>query len=410
MDSTNSPKLARSVYVGILVAALGYFVDVYDLILFSVVRVASLKALGVAEDALLSAGVFLLNVQMAGMLLGGILWGIWGDKKGRISVLFGSIFLYSFANIANGFVDSIEAYAVCRFLAGLGLAGELGAGITLVTESMPKEIRGYGTTIVATVGVAGAVVAGLVGDIFDWRISYFIGGGLGFLLLILRIAVHESGLFEEMCKSSVRKGDLLLLLRSKTRFVRYLECILIGLPIWYVVGILITFCPEIGTALGMTEAPATGKAVLYCYIGLVLGDLCSGLVSQALKSRKKAIGLFILLTAVFSEMFLSLNGATPDRLYLMAIPLGFAVGYWAVFVTSAAEQFGTNLRATVATSAPNFVRGAVIPMTMMFEFLKTPLGITQSAFVVGVFVIFVSLVSLIGLEETFSKDLDYFEE
>lgn len=398
----------RGLPASLIVAALGYFVDVYDIILFSVVRVASLKDLGVEGPELLDTGVFLLNMQMIGMLVGGVLWGIWGDRRGRVSVLFGSILLYSLANLANGAVQSVEAYAVLRFLAGVGLAGELGAGITLVSEIMHSSSRGYGTTLVATVGVLGAVVAGIVGDNTSWRTAYYIGGVLGLCLLVARFAVYESGMFQSAAASDVKRGSLLLLLGSRDRLIRYLSCILTGVPVWFVVGILITFSPEIGAALGATEPVLAGNAVFYCYVGLVLGDLSSGLLSQLLRSRRKVIGLFLVLTAIFTSFFLSLKNPSGQTIYWLCVPLGFSVGYWAVFVSTAAEQFGTNLRATVTTTVPNFVRGATVGLTLLFNYLK-PLGVVMSAAIVGAVALSLAGLALLRTDETFARDLDYLE-
>ncbi len=400
----------RVIGTSILVAALGYFVDIYDLILFSIVRIKSLRAIGVPDTDLLSTGVFLLNMQMIGMLLGGILWGILGDKRGRLSVLFGSIFLYSAANIANGFVNSVPMYAALRLVAGLGLAGELGAGITLVSEVMPKEVRGYGTMVVATIGILGAVVAALVGDVFDWRIAYFVGGGLGILLLFLRIGVFESGMFDTVRqRSGVRRGSFLTIFRSGRSALKYLCCILIGVPIWYVIGILVTFSPEFGKALGMFLTPDPGKAVMFAYIGLVFGDFTSGSLAQIFRSRKKIATGFILLTGVFVATYLLNRPPSLWELYLNCFALGFAVGYWAVFVTIASEQFGTNVRATVTTTAPNFVRGSVVPLTFSFELAKRSFGILPAAALVGAVSLVVALIALSFLEETHGKDLDYCE-
>ncbi|WP_234733817.1 MFS transporter [Tellurirhabdus bombi] len=393
----------------VMVAALGYLVDMYDLFLFSVVRVPSLKALGVPADRLLSDGVLLLNMQMAGLLLGGIFWGVLGDKRGRLSVLFGSILIYSLANIGNGLVTTLEQYAVLRFIAGVGLAGELGAGITLVTEVLPKKIRGYGTTIVATMGVLGAIMAYFVADLFEWRNSYFIGGGLGLLLLVMRINVFESRIFEVVKERQVKRGDLRMLFGNKTRFLKYLQCILVGLPIWFVVGILITFSPEFGQAMGLSEPVVAGKAVMLSFAGQAVGDVASGLLSQYFQSRKKAIRGFILLSFVFVTVYLLVPLKDIDTFYLVCIFLGFANGYWALFVTIAAELFGTNLRATVATTVPNFVRGAVIPLTALFLWGKTEFGVLYSALGVGVLTVVLALIALAFLEETFRKDLNYVE-
>jgi MFS family permease len=405
----NTTSLPRSAYAAVIVAALGYFVDVYDLVLFGVVRASSLRSLGLNEAEALSVGIDLLNTQMIGMLLGGVLWGVLGDRRGRLSVLFGSIFLYSVANFANAFVVDIATYSVLRFIAGVGLAGELGAGITLVSELLPKDKRGYGTTVVATVGVFGAIAAAFVGARCDWRTSYLIGGILGFLLLFLRISVHESGIFRTSQQQKVGRGDVKLLFAKRERVVRYVNCILIGAPIWFVVGLLVFFSPEIGKALGMTEVPIAGKSIMNAYIGLVIGDCVSGLLSQYLRSRRKAMGIFLVCTCLSIVVYLSDFNSSPARLYLICFPLGFSVGYWAVFVTTAAEQFGTNLRATVATSVPNFVRGSTVLLTMLFELLKPRIGIVGSAGLVASLCMFTAFLSLWYLRESFSNDLEFTE-
>jgi MFS transporter, putative metabolite:H+ symporter len=402
-------KVRQLLQVPVIVAALGYFVDIYDLLLFSIVRVPSLKYLGVPESELLEQGVFLINMQMAGMLIGGILWGVLGDKKGRLSVLFGSILLYSLANIANGFVTGVEQYAALRFIAGIGLAGELGAGITLVAEILPKEIRGYGTALVASVGVLGAVLAYFVADLFDWQIAYFIGGGLGLLLLLLRVSVFESGIFKDLKEKPVTRGNFFSLFTSSRQFFKYLNCILIGLPIWFVIGVLVTFSPEFGVALGVDTPIKAGKAIMFAYIGLSLGDLSSGVLSQSLASRRRVVLLFILLTGFFVAAFLFAPLQSAAFLYAVCGFLGFSIGYWALFVTIAAEQFGTNMRATVATTVPNFVRGSVNIITPMFLALSTHFGIITAAALVGLLTLVIALLALRKLGETFGKDLNFLE-
>lgn len=402
-------NLREIINTSVIVAALGYFVDIYDLVLFSIVRIASLKELGLDGQELFDKGVLLLDMQMAGMLAGGIFWGILGDKKGRLSVLFGSILLYSLANIANGFVQSVEQYAALRFIAGIGLAGELGAGITLVAEILPKHKRGYGTMIVATVGTSGAILANFIAEHFDWRTSYFIGGGLGLILLILRISVYESGMFTKLKESEVKRGYFLSLFTNKERLFKYMKCIAIGLPVWYVVGVLITFSPEFGKTFGIKENISAGTAIMYCYLGLVIGDFASGILSQILNSRKKVVYLFISLSAVFVTLYLSMQTVSPEMLYFFCFLLGLGSGYWVVFATIAAEQFGTNLRATVATTVPNFVRGAVVPITLLFQYLKPPFGIVYSGAIVGAICIFIAFLALRGLNETFGKELNYIE-
>ncbi|PSL25296.1 MFS transporter [Dyadobacter jiangsuensis] len=410
--TTNNPQpslLSQLLQVPVIVAALGYLVDMYDLFLFSVVRVPSLKALNVADDQLLNEGISLLNYQMAGMLIGGVLWGVIADKRGRLSVLFGSIIMYSLANIGNGFVTSLDQYAILRFIAGVGLAGELGAGITLVTEVLPKEIRGYGTTLVATLGVLGAILAYFVADLFAWRISYFVGGGMGLLLLVLRFNVFESGMFKHAKERSVDRGNIFMILTNGKRLGKYLMAILVGLPIWFVVGILITFSPEFGAAKGIVGINA-GKAVMLAFSGQVGGDIVSGLLSQYMRSRKKVIRLFIMLSLAMVIGYLLIPMQDLFSFYLLCTLLGFCNGYWTLFITIAAELFGTNLRATVATTVPNFVRGATIPLAALFVSFRPDLGVVQSGLVIGIATAVVALLALYFLEETFTKDMDFVEK
>ncbi len=404
-------ELSKNIFNStVLVSSLGYFVDIYDLILFGIVRIPSLTFLGVHGSQLINSGVYLLNMQMGGMLIGGIIWGILGDKKGRISVLFGSIFLYSAANFANAWVVSVQMYALLRFLAGVGLAGELGAAVTLVNETMTKESRGYGTAMVATIGVMGAILAAVIGEEYNWQTAYIVGGILGLLILIMRISLFESGMYKSIRTSDVNKGQFLKLFTSKDRFFRYLNCILIGLPIWYVVGVLITFSPEFGKFLGVTGPILAGKSIMFTYIGLIFGDFISGFLSQFLKSRKKAVAIFIVLTGIFVIVYLFSHGLSPVYFYSLCVLLGISIGYWAVFVTTASEQFGTNLRATVTTTVPNFIRGSVIPITLVFGLLRIPFGLVYSALIVGVISVIIAFISLYNLKETYGVELDYVEK
>ena len=407
---TATSPLRQLLKIPVIVAALGYMVDMYDLFLFNIVRVPSLKDLGLTQDELFTKGLFILDVQMAGMLLGGILWGVLGDKKGRLSVLFGSILLYSLANIANGFVATFDQYLILRFIAGIGLAGELGAGITLVAEILPKEIRGYGTTLVATVGVLGAILAYFVSDIFSWRTSYFVGGGLGLMLLLMRVSVFESGIFLHLKEKHIKRGNFLMLFSSWSRFSKYMSAILVGMPIWFVSGVLIFFSPEFGHALGLTEPVVAGKAVMLAFSGQVLGDLISGYLSQVLRSRKKGMLIFMLGSYFMMLVYLLTTTQSLTTFYIICACLGFFNGFWTLFVTIAAELFGTNLRATVATTVPNFVRASVIPISALFLVTKGAYGITNGAIIVGTLVVAISLLALWRLEETFTKDLNYSEE
>lgn len=399
----------------VLVAALGYFVDIYDLLLFSVERIDSLLDIlhkKVPDDEIKVIGKRLLNWQMGGMLIGGIFWGILGDKKGRLSVLFGSIILYSLANIANGFVQTVEQYAALRFISGFGLAGELGAGITLVSETLSKEKRGIGTMIVATVGVFGAVVAGFMSSYIDsWRTSFFIGGGMGLALLMLRIGVFESGMFVKTKEQNVARGNLLSLFSSRKKAMKYLNIILVTVPVWYVMGILVTFAPEMMKSMGVTSfTPHPGKCIMYAYLGITVGDLASGLISQLLKSRKKALAIFLSLTVIGIIMYFTLAPLSQTIFYCVICFIGFATGYWAVFMSTAAELFGTNIRATVTTTAPNFVRGSLIFVSWAVAVFETYMNTVGAAIVVGILVLSVAALALWNLQETFHKDLNYLEE
>lgn len=410
MQPENRP--ASIFNIAVIVASLGYFVDIYDLLLFTIVRVPSLKELGVPQNEIdTGVGLLLINVQMIGMLIGGVFWGVVGDKKGRLSVLFGSILLYSVANIANGFVHGTTGYLIWRFVAGLGLAGELGAGITLVSEILPKEKRGYGTMIVATVGVSGAVAANLIAKIVaDWRICYFIGGGLGLALLILRISVMESHMFNAIKQSKASRGNFISLFTNKQRFLKYLKCMLLGTPTWFVVGILVAFSNKFAVEMGVQDAINPGDAIAFTYAGLTLGDFSTGLISQLWRSRRKVMILFLLLTAAFVFLYFQMHGATKWTFYAVCFGLGFSVGFWTIFVTIAAESFGTNLRATVATTVPNFARGMLPLISALFTALQAWFGYLNSGAIVAVICIGIALITSYSIEETFGKELNYLEE
>lgn len=392
----------------VIIAALGYFVDIYDLILFSIVRVPSLQAIGIPADQIKDSGIFLINMQMIGMLLGGIAWGVLGDKKGRLSTLFLTILLYSLANIANGFVQNLNQYAWLRVIAGFGLAGELGIGVTLVSEVMTKEARGWGTSIVSGIGIMGAVLAFYVAE-WGWREAYWVGGGLGLVLLLLRVYIHESGMFDKMKSASVKRGDFIGLFKNAKRFFKYICCILVGIPVWFAVGILVTFSKEFGEALGVTGPVNTGKAVMFHYIGAAIGSILTGFISQKLRSRKKALMIALVCMALFCFWFLMSTGVTPQLFYITIFIAGIAMGYWAVFVTVASEQFGTNIRSTVTTTVPNFVRGSTVLMIIWWNYMSVGIGIVQSAMIVGAVVIPLAIMATFFLEETHGKDLDYME-
>ena len=427
----NQKKSLFLTYFIIVVAACGYFVDIYDLILFNVVKKDSLEVIlkGATPEVIKSTGIFLFNMQMTGMLIGGLLWGILGDKKGRLSVLFGSILLYSTANVINAFVTSVPLYALVRVIAGIGLAGELGAGVTLVSETMSKEKRGYGTMIIVSFGALGAVAAALVGakgemmgnwlggvlnmTIASWQVAYLVGGVLGLFLLMLRIGTIESGMFRNIEKSDVSRGDIRMLFNSSERFLKYLKCILVGLPIWFIVGLIVANSEQIwGKELDVQGKVINGSSLMYSYIGLCVGDIVSGLLSQLLRSRRKVVMIYLTACiALAVYFFFFAKGISLTGFYFLIFLLGAATGFWALFVTIAAEQFGTNIRSTVANTAPNFVRGSVPLITLFFQFLIGQSVTTlHSAFVVGMICMGLSFWAISQMSETFGKELDYVEQ
>ncbi len=394
----------------VVIAALGYFVDIYDLILFNVVKEASLTAIGITGEAYNTYEISLFNWQMFGMLLGGLIWGILGDKKGRISVLFGSILMYSLANIANGLVNTIDQYIICRFIAGVGLAGELGAGITLVSETMPKEKRGIGTMIIVSFGALGAVAAAFIGKQFTWNTSYFIGGGLGLALLALRAGALESGMYNAVKEAHhVQKGNFLMLFKNWDRAMLYIQCILIGVPIWFMIGVLINLSPRFVSIAGVPTKVMLGQAVMFTYIGLSLGDVVSGLLSQWLKSRRKVIYLYLFLSVGIISYYLMDTNPSLNGFRLNCLLLGMGTGYWALFVQVASENFGTNIRSTVTNTVPNFVRGAVVPITLSFKYLAERTTVQNAAIIVGGVCLALAIIALTYMKETFSKDLNYHE-
>jgi len=401
----------------VIVAALGYFVDIYDLLLFTIVRVPSLQGLNVDitnRALVIAASTKVINWQMWGMLMGGIIWGIMGDKKGRLSVLFGSIILYSVANFLTGFVQDVQQYALARFVAGVGLAGELGAGITLVSELLPKNKRGVGTSMVAGIGLFGAVAAYFTYKISgDWRLCYKIGAGLGILLLFLRISVAESGMFKHVQqKATIVRGNFFMFFQDAKRFKKYILAILIGLPTWFVIGVLVNLSNQFAKDFYGENKIESGRAIMYAYAAIAIGDILVGLISQYFKSRKKALYLFYFFAIISGIYFFSGNIKNDATMYAACAALGFSTGFWAIFVTMGAEQFGTNLRATAATTIPNVVRGSLPLINLMFvNWFQKANGwdIVKSAIYTGIIVMVITLIAAYFTEETFHKDLNYVE-
>ena len=403
-------KFNFQLLVAIVVAALGYFVDVYDIVIFSIVRRASFAELGLSAEDSARYGIWILNFQMCGMLVGGLFWGMLGDRRGRLNVLFGSILLYSLANLANAFVNDINTYAALRFIAGVGLAGEVGAGITLVSELVSKERRGWATTFVAAVGVTGALGASAAAEYFSWRGAYIVGGVLGLLLLALRISVHESSLFERLrACSSVQRGDIRTILSNAGRARRYFSCIAIGAPFWVAFGVIVSFAPEFCTALAAPDLPNTGRSIEWWTYGLALGDISSGLLSQLLRSRKRVLIVFLTLNIASFVVALNATGVSPLQFYVICLALGFANGSWAVLLTTSAEQFGTNIRALAATTVPNFVRATAVPITLIFGLLRPHFGMLSATTITSVIFFAIACLGVMGIRESFGDDLDFVE-
>ena len=404
-----NPKSTSLFQLAVIVSAMGFFVDVYDLLLFGIIRRPSLASMGLSPEEILSQGELIISVQMTGLLLGGIVWGILGDKKGRLSVLFASILLYSLANIFNGMVATIPQYVLLRFIAGVGLAGELGAGITLVSELLPAEKRGIASAMIASFGILGAVTAFLLNKVFDWRTCYYIGGAMGLLLLVMRISVHESGLYESVKHTNYQRGNFLMFFNNKERFIRYMRCILVGLPAWYVIGVLVTFSDQFGNELGI-PAIDPGKAIMYLYLAIAFGDMTVGFLSQMLKSRKKALLIFYGISILFTTLYFLQRGTSPGNFYLLCAGLGYGTGFTVVYITMSAEQFGTNLRASAAISIPNMVRGALPLIILLFKFNRKFFNsYLTGGWVTGVILFAIGLTAAWFTEDTFGKNLDFVE-
>jgi len=413
--SLSVAKRAPGIFnLAVVVAALGYFVDIYDLLLFTIVKKESLLHVGSTDASMLADSSKVINWQMIGLLIGGIAWGMLADKKGRLSVLFGSIILYSTANFFTAFIHTVDQYALCRFVAGLGLAGELGAGVTLVSELLPKEKRGIGTAMVAGIGLLGAVGAYFTYQFTkDWRLCYKIGGILGMVLLVMRISVVESGMFIQVKQQAVQRGNFFMFFTNRTRFRKYLNAILIGLPTWFVIGIMVNQSDRFAKTMYGSTSLDSGRSVMFAYVALSVGDIFGGFLCQWFKSRKKGLLTFYILGIISGVLFFSGLNNNDSMMYFCCALLGFSNGYWAIFVTMGAEQFGTNLRATAATTIPNMVRGVLPLLNLLFLdlFQKSwGWGLVRSGIITGALVTLISLIAFYFTDETYHKDLNYIEQ
>lgn len=397
----------RNLVLAIVASSMGFFVDLYDIIIVSVLRRSSLLDLGIAEADLQAKGVLLLNTQMAGMLLGGFLWGMLGDKKGRLSVLFGSIALYSITTFLHAYAPNYEVYLLLRFLAGIGLAGELGAAVTLVSEQMPPKWRGMGPAIIGSFGMLGAVAGAYIGGHYSWQFTYQLGGGMGLVLLLLRLGVMESGLYRNLQGAQVRQGDLWLVLRDRKQFLKYCAIILMGFPGWFVNGVVMTFTPEIAAGMGMQEIPSVSMVFTVFFLGFTFGDFSCGLVSQWLQSRKKAIFRYLSAFTLLMITYFAIGYRSVQIYYTLFFLMGISVGYTIVLITNGAEMFGTNIRSLVTTSSLNLLRASVIPQATLFNLLTHSMGAAKAAALVGILSVAIAFWAYTQLEETFHKDLNY---
>jgi putative MFS transporter len=409
-SASNVPRSASLFQLAVVVSALGFFVDVYDLLLFSIIRIPSLEGLGLNAEQVASSGELIISFQMTGLLVGGVIWGILGDKKGRLKVLFASILMYSVANIFNGMVTNVTQYIILRFIAGIGLAGELGAGVTLVSEILPKEKRGMASTMIASFGILGAVTAYLLSLYFSWRMCYYIGGVLGLVLLAMRVSVSESGMFRQVTTTSVARGDFRMFFNNWDRFSRFIQCLLIGIPAWYIIGVLVTFGNQFAQQMGVPKIEP-GRAVMFLYLAIAFGDLTVGLLSQYFRSRKIPLFIFYGISILFMILFFTQQGGSASKFYWICAGLGYGTGFTVVYITMSAEQFGTNLRASAAISIPNMVRGALPLIILLFQFTRTYFGsYLVGGWVTGAILFAIAIPAAILTRETFGKDLNYVEE
>ncbi|WP_214071461.1 MFS transporter [Mucilaginibacter sp. dw_454] len=405
-----STKPSTSIFqLAVIVSALGFFVDTYDLLLFAIIRKPSLTALGLSPADIVSKGELLISVQMIGMVIGGVIFGILGDRKGRLKVLFGSILLYSIANALNGMVTNIDQYLILRFVAGIGLAGELGAGITLVSELLPKEKRSTAAGFIAGFGLFGVVAASVISKMVDWRMCYYIGGILGVILLLMRIQVQESKIFKEVQETSISKGNFLMFFNNRRRFSKYMQCILLGLPVWYIIGILVTFSDQFAKSMGISGVEP-GTAIMFLYMAIAAGDFSVGWLSQRLQSRKKTLFIFYAIAVLFTILYFLQHNGSAIWFYVICAGLGYGAGLNVVYITSSVEQFGTNLRASAGISIPNMVRGTLPLMILLFKFLRTLFGnYLIGGWVTGLIIFAIGITAAWLLDETYGKDLDFTE-
>jgi MFS family permease len=409
MLPSTTAQYSRKDILMISVAALGYFVDLYDMLIFSSERVEALGSIGVAKQKMGEVGLMLQNYQMLGLVIGGFLFGILADKFGRLRVLFASILLYSVANIGNAFVTNVPAFAVARLIAGIGLAGELGVALSWISESLKPQQRTIATTIVSAFGLLGGVVAAIMATHFHWQTSYMIGGIMGLVLLAFRVSLNESKLFEQTRQSSAKKGNLFQLLSNKKQLKKFVLCVLSGAPAFVLLSIYVTLAPEFGAAFGITEQISVAHGIMVFLIVFAMSDVACGLLSKIMRKRKTPLLIFACLQILSIGYYLLVPPQTVEAFYFRCMLLGFSAGYWGILITNSLEQFGTNIRATVATSTPSLIRGMTIPASIFFTVVSKQTSLVTAGAIVGFSLVAISIVSILLLDDKFENDLNFME-
>lgn len=419
METKETKHKEQSIALLILVASLGYFVDAYDLIIASVVRSSAIVELGLAQvgtpEHTKYAQLF-EYVQSAGILLGGIIFGVYSDKKGRKKALYYSIAIYSIANILNGLLSASvpfvgTVYCILRFICGFALAAELSIGIVMISETMKAKHRGYGTMIVVSFGILGAVLAAVLFEFIGihWQTLYLIGGIAGVLLLIFRFSVKETNPFLDLENQESERGSWVMIFKNRRLLKILFNAILLGFPIYFFISIPIKFATDYGKELGLTIKGTI--PIIVFYIAMSVSDIIANYLCQLFENRKKVLYFYLGLCTISVFLLHFYPPTTPEQYFYLFSPLmGFASGYWALLITFTNEQIGTNIRSTYTTAVPNVVRSLFIPIQLLLTVLQPTFGTSTSVFYIGVLAVILALLGLYSLKETWGKNLKFIDE
>jgi MFS transporter, putative metabolite:H+ symporter len=381
----------------------GYFIDIFDLVLFSTLRISSFEELKITDPTYWTVVFF--NLQMTGILVGGIFWGKMADIKGRSWSFMGTILVFSIANIINGLTSSLTVYGICRFIAGFGLAGEMGSGIALICEKVPDEKRSLYLGFVSSLGCIGAVLSGWLGDIVYWRYLFIGSGFAGILLTLLRKNLLEPDLFRKTATLNIPRGQWKTLFQSPPDLIRFILLIFLGIPMWYIIGILWSFSTEMTSTIGLNIF-TSGQAILWGYVGVWMGDMLMPFVSQFLKSRIFTIQICLIMMLLGVIYLFQFQPHSLLSFQLTHIFLGFTIGYWAVYATLCGESFGTNIRALTSTSLPSLIRFSSIPMMIIYQYGRDENEL-NIALGMGLTVLCISMITTYFIKDTFQKDIDF---